>query len=199
MYKLLLSSVFLILIACSDAPTSNMEGEQAKPTTAQGAESAAGDQKETPINQSPSQTIKTYDSFEDFKPLLNRSSDSIYVINFWATWCKPCVEELPYFEELNEKRAQDGVKVILVSLDFKKHLEKKLLPFIGKNDLQSEVRALFDPHTNDWIDQVSTKWSGAIPGTLIYTQTKRDFYEQSFHSFEELDELVNTYRTGNSG
>ena len=62
----------------------------------------------------------TYATFDEIEPIFNRQSDSTYVINFWATWCKPCVEELPYFEELNQNYSKEKVKVVLVSLDFEK-------------------------------------------------------------------------------
>ena len=40
--------------------------------------------------------------FDGLKPYLNKKDDDVYVINFWATWCAPCVKELPYFEQLNK-------------------------------------------------------------------------------------------------
>ena len=50
---------------------------------------------------------------------LNADTDTVYVLNFWATWCGPCVAELPEFEKLNEKYAAQKVKVVLISTDFK--------------------------------------------------------------------------------
>ena len=47
-------------------------------------------------------------TYKELKPLLQKTTDSIYVVNFWATWCKPCVAELPYFEKLNKEYAQIG-------------------------------------------------------------------------------------------
>jgi len=40
----------------------------------------------------------------------------VKVINFWATWCAPCVKEMPFFEKLN--RDDKNIKVILVSMDY---------------------------------------------------------------------------------
>ena len=57
-------------------------------------------------------------SYNELKPLLNQKGDKIYVVNFWATWCAPCIKELPYFEVLNQR---EDVQVLLVSLDFPKH------------------------------------------------------------------------------
>src|SRR5690606_6809447 len=52
------------------------------------------------------------------KKYFQKKNDSIYVINFWATWCKPCIKELPAFEKIASEYADKKVKVLLVSLDF---------------------------------------------------------------------------------
>ena len=54
---------------------------------------------------------------DNLKQMLSAESDTIYVINFWATWCKPCVKEMPYFEKLGANFADKKLKVILISLD----------------------------------------------------------------------------------
>lgn len=118
--------------------------------------------------------------FEQLYPLLHKEDDRTYVINFWATWCKPCIKELPYFEELSARYDTDKITVILVSLDFMEQLSTGLIPFIEKHQLQSQVLLLDDPAANQWIPKVDTNWSGAIPATLIYNKNKRSFYEQSF-------------------
>ena len=133
--------------------------------------------------------LVVYD-YEGLEPLLNKKDDKTYVINFWATWCKPCIKELPYFEKLNENYAGKNVEVILVSLDFPQHFETKLKTYIKENDLKSKVVALDDPDMNSWIPKINEKWTGAIPATIIYNKKQRQFYEQSF----EYDELVGELR-----
>jgi thiol-disulfide isomerase/thioredoxin len=131
-----------------------------------------------------------YDSFEEMEWIFNQQNDTTYVINFWATWCKPCVEELPFFIELDNTYRGQKVKLILVSLDFKKQIKKKLIPFIEAHNLQPEVIVLADPDANTWIPKVADEWTGAIPATLIYNKNKRSFHEQSFESFEELNSIL---------
>lgn len=109
-----------------------------------------------------------------------------------ATWCAPCVKELPYFERLHKEYGNKGVEVILVSLDFPHLYEKKLKPFIKENKLQAKVVALDDPDMNSWIPKVSEKWSGSIPATVIYKDDKRMFYEQSFN-YGELTQALNQF------
>lgn len=124
-------------------------------------------------------------TFSEFEPYLHRKNDTTYVINFWATWCKPCVQELPYFDELQASFADKKIKVILVSLDFAEKKETALLPFLDKRKIKSDVVLLDDPDANAWIGKVDSTWSGAIPATLIYNSKKRNFYERSF-TREEL-------------
>lgn len=112
-------------------------------------------------------TIPSY-NFEAFEQaFLNKEDDLTYVVNFWATWCKPCVKELPAFEELNTTYKDKKVKVVLASLDFPEKLESHVIPFVAKRNLQSEVVLLDDSDANYWIPAVSKEWSGAIPATLI--------------------------------
>lgn len=133
--------------------------------------------------------IYDYNGIEKF---LNIEDGKTYVVNFWATWCAPCVKELPYFEKLGENYNNKDVKVILISLDFPKHFESNLKPFIKKNDLQSRVLVLDDSDMNAWIPRVNENWEGAIPATLIYNKDKREFYEQSFN-YEELKTEVDKF------
>ena len=118
-------------------------------------------------------------NFGELEPLLNKKDDNkIHVVNFWATWCAPCIKELPYFEELHT--TNNNVEVILVSLDFPDKFESQLIPFVKKNNLRSQVILLDDPNENKWIAEIDESWQGALPATLIYTNTKRAFYARSF-------------------
>ncbi len=134
---------------------------------------------------------KVYESFEDFAPLLAQTqNDTTYVINFWATWCAPCVKELPYFEKLHQGMVTQKIKVILVSLDFRKDLETKLKPFLEQRQFSASVAALVDSRQNQWIDKVDPSWSGAVPATLVYRGRQRQFKEGEFENFEDLQQFV---------
>ena len=132
--------------------------------------------------------VQTLD-FENFEPLLHKNNDTIYVINFWASWCVPCIKELPDFEKLNVKYADKNFKMILVSLDFKSAIDSKLIPFILEKDLKASVLLLHAPDANAWINKVDPRWSGAIPATLIYKNEFRLFHEGGF-TYSELDKIV---------
>lgn len=135
--------------------------------------------------------LEVYD-FSGFEKFLNKNDDKIHVINFWATWCAPCVKELPYFEKLNSEYANKNVEVLLVSLDFPHLYESKLKPFIKEKKLKSKVIALDDVDMNTWIPKVDKTWSGSLPATIIYKNGERKFFEQSF-TFQELETEVNQF------
>lgn len=130
--------------------------------------------------------VVDYNGLQDY---LNRNDGKTYIINFWATWCKPCIKELPYFEQLGAKYKQEDVEVILVSLDFPEQLETGLSRFVNKKGLQSRIILLDDPAANDWIPKVDQSWSGAIPATIIYKNNERSFYEGSY-TYQELEEAL---------
>lgn len=136
------------------------------------------------------ETIPVYD-FDEFEYMLYFEDEKTYVVNFWATWCKPCIKELPYFEEMRKNYKESGVEVILVSLDFPEKLESHVIPFIQKHKLQSKVVLLDDVNSNRWIPLVSEEWSGAIPATIISNKNQRKFYERTF-TYEELITELNT-------
>lgn len=135
--------------------------------------------------------LEIYD-YAGFEKFLNKKDDKIYVINFWATWCAPCVKELPYFEKLNSQYADRNVEVILVSLDFPNLYEKKLKPYIKEKGLKSRVIALNDDDMNNWIPKVSEEWSGALPATIIYKNDEHEFFEKSFN-YSELETEVKQF------
>lgn len=99
-------------------------------------------------------------------------NDTTYIVNFWATWCAPCVKELPVFDTIDNKFAGRPVKVILVSLDFPKDLPGKLPQFIEKKSIKQEVLFLDEVYENEWIPKVDSTWQGNIPATWIVNQNK---------------------------
>lgn len=122
--------------------------------------------------------------YDKLQPLLEKSNDTTYIINFWATWCAPCIKELPYFQHIHDKYADKKVKVLLVSLDFERQIESRLIPFIKKHKVTPEVIVLSDPASNEWINKIDPSWSGSIPATLFYNKDKRMFFEKEFTNTE---------------
>ena len=136
------------------------------------------------------QQIKVFNTFEDLDSTIFKQNDTTYIINFWATWCKPCVKELPYFEMLHTKNRDQIIKVILVSLDFRKQLESKLLPLLVSEKITAQVYLLDDKDYNRWLSKVDESWSGSIPSTLLIKGKRKLFTEQEFDHYETLKNYV---------
>jgi len=134
--------------------------------------------------------LEVYD-FDGIEHYLKQNDDKVYVVNFWATWCAPCVKELPYFDQIQQD-FKENVEVVLISLDFPSQYESKLIPFLEKKQLTSKVIVLDDPDMNSWIPKIDSEWDGAIPVTLIYNKDQRQFYPQSF-TYDALSSEVRKF------
>jgi thiol-disulfide isomerase/thioredoxin len=135
-----------------------------------------------------------YIKVPELEKILNNFDNKLYVINFWATWCAPCVAELPAFEKVSRDYDKTKVRFIFISLDSPGQIEKQLIPFLKKNKIDSEVSVMMETDANLWIDKVDASWQGNIPSTLILNNTKKIRY---FHP-EAIDEqglrkLINSF------
>lgn len=133
--------------------------------------------------------------FADLKTVLQKNDNKLYVVNFWATWCKPCVMELPEFMEVNKVyQSNPRFKMILVSLDVAKDVETAVRPFLVKNKMAVDVYLLDDnKRMNEWIPAIDKNWSGAIPATVFYRNgEKLEFIENKMKK-SELEQVINKY------
>ncbi|MBK6546683.1 MAG: TlpA family protein disulfide reductase [Saprospiraceae bacterium] len=126
--------------------------------------------------------------------LINSQDDTLRIFNFWATWCKPCVQELPFFEELNTKRKEGKFVLYLVSLDSKESIQKKLVPFIKKRQLHSTIIVFDGGNPNVWIDQIEPNWTGSIPASLFTYKGNRLFAESSFENLTSIENFINQFK-----
>ncbi len=116
---------------------------------------------------------------------IKNGKDSTYVVNFWATWCAPCIKELPHFEKLGADYKSEKLAVLLVSLDFKSKLTSNVVPFVKRKNLKNEVFLLNESSPQEFIDRIDPSWSGSIPATLFIKNDKRKFVESEF-TYEQL-------------
>lgn len=131
----------------------------------------------------------------ELEKILAGTENQLHVVNFWATWCPPCVTELPYFEKLSKEYRDKGVKFILISLDFPSQIDSKLIPFLKKNKITADVRVMTNIDYNSWIDKVDTSWQGNIPVTLIFNNEKKiKYFHPSELTEKELRDLITKYK-----
>lgn len=118
----------------------------------------------------------------DLERIIRSQNDTTYIINFWATWCVPCVKEFPAFQALAKAHKNEKVKVVMMSLDFKKGYQQTLVPFVNKHPIDGVVYLLDEPDYNSWINKVSPEWQGEIPVTLMVNSSKKlyAFFNRDF-------------------
>ena len=120
----------------------------------------------------------------------SKPSDTIYVVNFWATFCKPCIAEIPGFIRVTDKYKNKHVKLLLVSLDLAAWYPKRIATFAQKQNYTPEIAWLSETNADIFCPQIDAKWSGAIPATIIVNSKtgKKVFFEDEVSEvkFEEL-------------
>ena len=131
-----------------------------------------------------SQNVKLL-NIDQLNERIKNGKDSTYVVNFWATWCAPCIKELPHFEKLNAEFKAEKLAVLLVSVDFKSKLKSAVIPFVKRKNMKSEVFLLNESSPQEYIDRIDKSWSGSIPATLFIKGDKRTFIESEF-TYEQL-------------
>ena len=140
------------------------------------------------------QSFTVYDSLPQLQERVRQNdANTTLVINFWATWCKPCVEELPSFDELSKRYADQNVQVLLVSLDFKSKLRTGFIPFLRLHQLESEVILFADQDANTWIPRIHEAWDGAIPATIVLRGSTKMFHTGKFETYDELETFVQPF------
>lgn len=134
--------------------------------------------------KSYSQQVKLI-NIDQLQERIKAGKDSTYVVNFWATWCAPCIKELPHFEKLGQEYKAEKLAVLLVSVDFKSKLTSAVVPFVKRKNLKNQVFLLNESSPQEYIDRIDPSWSGSIPATLFIKGDKRKFVENEF-TYEQL-------------
>lgn len=130
----------------------------------------------------------------DIQKMVEGKSDKIQVLNFWATWCAPCIKELPLFEEMNINRSDVEVSLVSIDLDLDPNPDK-VHRFVARKKLKSNVYILDERDPNSWINKIDESWSGAIPATLVVNLAngKRRFIERELKE-GDLEEIIESVK-----
>ena len=130
-----------------------------------------------------------YENFEDVATLFQQQSDTTYLINFWATWCKPCREEIPLFNKLASERNGAPFKVVLISLDTEQSAIDRIPAFLQKVAPDLSAIVLTD-EGQAWGKTIDRVWTGSLPTTIIYRKDLRYVFRREFRTYIDLQGAV---------
>ncbi|MBS1565153.1 MAG: redoxin domain-containing protein, partial [Bacteroidetes bacterium] len=94
-------------------------------------------------------------------------SNKPLVVNFWATWCSSCVEEIPYFISTVKEKYSDQVELLLVSLDVKRYYPQTIKAFAEKRNFAAPIVWLNESNADVFCPRIDNRWGGEIPVTLF--------------------------------
>jgi thiol-disulfide isomerase/thioredoxin len=141
------------------------------------------------------QKVKPLNSTDDIKSVFDGTKGKVMLLNFWATWCKPCVKEFPDLLKLQKNYKDLGFELVFISLDAPEELDSKLKPFLSKLGIDFTTYYSTFAKPEDLIDFVDKNWQGAIPSTYIYDKegklSKSFLGVKSYGEFEkEIKKLL---------
>jgi len=127
-------------------------------------------------------------SWKELKSLL-RHPDTLYVLNFWSTWCRPCIAELPYFQRAADSlRGKYPIRFYLISLDFPPDGAYAAQRLLRQKSISLSAVWLAENDPNAWMPDADEGWDGGIPFTLLWPSRKSK--QGDFHSAAEVVEFV---------
>lgn len=133
---------------------------------------------------------------EELQNLVHQNDDVLYVVNYWATWCSPCVREIPGFMNVHKQYQNDSnFKMILVSLDAKRLLDTKVKRFVERHNIDTDVYVLDDTgsSTIEVLKAIDSNWYGEIPATLFYKNGQKLKFHKGSMTQYELEDLVDDF------
>lgn len=138
-----------------------------------------------------SQTVKKV-KIGEIEDLI-RNADYPLVVSFWATWCRPCIHEIPYLQETVEKYSDRNVELVLVSLDFKESFPSVIESFVRKNGYKASFFWLNETNADQFCPKIDPKWDGSIPATLFVNNKTgyRKFYDRQLTPLQVEAEIKN--------
>ncbi len=126
-------------------------------------------------------------NYPQLEELISEKSDKLRVFNFWATWCAPCIKEMPHFEKINKD--DSDVELFFISMDDGRKPDR-VTNFIEKRNIIAPVYLLDDIDYNAWIDKINPEWSGAIPATLFVKPDGSQHFHEGEVNEKELRFLI---------
>lgn len=129
-------------------------------------------------------------NYRDLQNRIQKLRGKVVVVNFWATWCAPCMEELPDLARFYRNYRSKGVAFIGVSVDDPETADSDIPPVIRKHKVRYPIVVL-DGAPNTFIEKFDKSWRGEIPRFYLYSKSGKRLKAWSGKtSYEKLEALV---------
>ncbi|MFZ9870704.1 MAG: TlpA disulfide reductase family protein [Candidatus Kapaibacteriota bacterium] len=135
-------------------------------------------------------------TLKEVEDRIQRGIDTVFVLHFWATWCKTCDEDLPTLQQVQKTTFSRPVRVILISLDQPANHQTLVEPWLRRKGIRLPC-VLLDTYADDsWTARVDSSWTGSIPATLITDAgaTRRFFFDRPC-SYAVLRSSISSFHT----
>ena len=172
----------LLLAACG-------RGEEAapavSPSAAQGGGEVAAEPSAAPPSKAPSQAEPAADKAPD-APAVPRVADmpqvdhqglkarvaadggKVTMVAAWATWCAPCIEEMPTLAAFYNKHQHEGLKVIGLCMDDRTPMKDKIQEVLDRIKVPFPMVTIKEEGQDAFYKAVDPSWEGDLPGTLVF-------------------------------
>jgi peroxiredoxin len=122
--------------------------------------------------------------------LVHNNTKKLRLINLWATWCVPCVEEFPQLVTLNRTYRDRGFELVSISTD-DSAARSKALRFLEKNESSSPNFIFTGDDKYKLMETIDPKWQGALPYSLVVEPGGKIIYaHQGAIDPEQLRKLI---------
>ena len=114
----------------------------------------------------------------NFPALRDSWKGQVVVLNLWATWCAPCVAEMPEFVKLHNEYKDKGVKIVAISADDTSEVNTLVARFVRDKGLPFEIGVMDTDDPQQFIDLINKEWPGTLPSTFVYDKTGKLIYSR---------------------
>jgi peroxiredoxin len=104
----------------------------------------------------------------DFNKYKDAARGKVLVVNFWATWCGPCVAEFPELVAIDAKYRDKGVKLVGISVDEVADIKGKVIPFIKEQKAAFDILVQDSDDPDELINLIDKNWQGTLPATFVF-------------------------------
>lgn len=109
---------------------------------------------------------------DGYRKLIQAHKGKVVVVNFWATWCLPCREELPQLAQMQRRLGAKGMQLVVISVDEPEEAQDARL-LLEKLKVPPPAYLRRAKSADEFINFIDPRWSGAVPAVFLYDRAGR--------------------------